>query len=55
MESGLVLSDLLRGLEPEMPRTWPSAPRFMESDSATSAHAEGALAHRFQITAEAVH
>jgi len=32
MESGLVLSDLLRDLEPEVPRTWPSAPRFMESE-----------------------
>jgi len=31
MESGLVLSDLLDGLEPKVPRTWPSAPRFMES------------------------
>jgi len=31
MESGLVLLDLLTGHEPEVPRTWPSAPRFMES------------------------
>jgi len=30
MESGLVLSDLLDGQEPKVPRTWPSAPRFME-------------------------
>jgi len=30
MESGLILSDLLDGHEPKVPRTWPSAPRFME-------------------------
>jgi len=34
MENGLVLLDLLRDLEPEVPRTWPSAPRFMESGTA---------------------
>ena len=28
-ESSLFLSDLFAGLEPEEPRTWPSAPRFM--------------------------
>ena len=30
MESGLVRSDVLDGHEPKVPRTWPSAPRFVE-------------------------
>ena len=33
MESGLVLSDLRDGHEPKVPRTWPSAPRFMEESA----------------------
>ena len=34
--SGPFLSDLLRGLEPDVPRTWPSVARFMErTDPAT--------------------
>jgi len=42
MESGLVLLDLFGGLEPEVPRTWPSAPRFMGRST-------GALRRQWQL------
>jgi len=48
MESALFLADLLRDLEPEVPRTWPSAPRGRFMESATPA--PGVQIHRLPLS-----